>query len=178
LSDTDTIDWSSESSLSWTDFKAEHNPAIYEDSQSVIKYRFTWTVNSDKINDKILFFIENIQLFTEFHQLLSSVRISEANDELLKHEQGNFDLAELINRENLKNLQNIFYEQPCPTRGKNDDQRKQFAKEDSGKMIISEIKKLEELLEQQSKKYHEETSFGQNKEKQSEYDLKFEKLRI
>ena len=165
MSDIDTLEWSSDYSLTWSDFKAEYNPAIYEDSHSVIKYRFTWTVNSDAIDDDILFFIENIQLFTEFHPLLSWVRPTEANDVLLKHEQGTFDLAEKINRENLKNLQNNFYE-------------KQFAKIDSGKMIVSEIKKLEELFEQQSQEYHEITNFGKNKEKQSEYNLIFDKLRL
>ena len=178
MSDTDTLEWSSDYSLTWSDFKAEYNPAIYEDSHSVMKYRFTWTVDSDEINDDIVFFIENIQLFTEFHPLLSWVRPTEANDELLKHEQGNFDLAEKINRENLKNLQNNFYEKQFATRGKNDDQRKQFAKIDSGKMIVSEITKLEELFEEQSQEYHEITSFGQNKEKQSEYNLIFDKLRL
>jgi len=97
---------------------------------------------------------------------------------LLKHEQGTFDLAEKINRENLKNLQNNFYEKQFATRGKNDDQRKQFAKIDSGKMIVSEVKKLDELFEQQSQEYHEMTDFGQNIEKQSEYDLIFDRLRL
>ena len=178
MSETDTLEWSSDYSLTWSDFKAEYNPAIYEDSHSVIKYRFTWTVNSDAIDDDILFFIENIQLFTEFHPLLSWVRPTEANDVLLKHEQGTFDLAEKINRENLKNLQNNFYEKQFATRGKNDDQRKQFAKIDSGKMIVSEVKKLDELFEQQSQEYHKMTCFGQNIEKQSEYDLIFDKLRL
>ena len=178
MSDTDTLEWSSDYFLNWSDFKAEHNPAIFEDSNSVIKYRFIWTINSDEIDDDILFSIENIQLFTEFHPLLSWVRPTQANNELLKHEQGYFDLAELINRENLKKLQNKFYEKQFPTRGKNEDQSKQFAKVDSGKMIVIEIEKLDDLLKQQSQVYHEQTSFGQNKEKQSEYDLLFDKLRM
>jgi len=177
LSDTVTLEWSSDYLLSWTDFKAEHNPALFEDSKSVIKYRFTWTVNSEKINGDVLFFIENIQLFTEFHPLLSSVRLSEINNDLLKHEQGTFDLAELINRNNLKNLQDNFYQKQFPTRGQNEDQRKQFAKIDSGKMILSEVEKLEKLLEHQSQDYHEKTNYGQNKEKQSEFDVSFSKLR-
>jgi len=178
LSDTNTLEWTSDFFLNWSDFKAEHNPAIYEDSHGVVKYRFTWTVDSDEINDDILFSIENIQLFTEFHPLLSWVRPSQANNELLKHEQGYFDLAESINRDNLKKLQNKFYEKQFPTRGKNDDQRKQFAKVDSGKMIVSEIEKLNDLLEQQSQVYHEQTDYGHNIKKQSEYDLLFKKLRM
>jgi hypothetical protein len=45
-------------------------------------------------------------------------------------------------------------------------------------MIVSEVKKLDELFEQQSQEYHEMTDFGQNIEKQSEYDLIFDKLRL
>ena len=74
-------------------------------------------------------------------------------------------------------LQNTFYEKQFPTRGKNDDQCKQFAKVDSGKMIVSEIEKLNDLLDKQSQVYHKQTDYGNNKEKQSEYDISFEKLR-
>ena len=54
--------WSNDSFLSRSDFKAESNSAAFEDSHSIIKYRHTWTVNSDKIGNQILFFIENIIL--------------------------------------------------------------------------------------------------------------------
>ena len=175
--ENDTIDWSIDTFLNWSDFKADHNSSIFEDSHSEIKFRFTWTVNSDTLNDEIIFSIENISLFVEFHPLLSSVRSAEKNDDLLKHEQGHFDLAELTKNENLEKLQNRFYNEQFPTRGKNDDQRKQFAKEDSGKMIVLEIRKLEGLLDLRRKKYVEETNFGQNKEKELEYDLIFDKLR-
>ena len=99
------------------------------------------------------------------------------SDDLLKHEQGYFDLAELIKRENLEKLRNKFHEKQFPTRGKNDEQRKQFAKVDSGKMIAEEVEKLEEILSQRRKEYDEETNFGQNLEKQSEYNSIFDKLR-
>ena len=116
-------------------------------------------------------------LFHVFHPLLSSFRTLEINDNLLKHEQGHFDLSELIKNENLKELQNKFYGKQFPTRGQNDDQRKQFAKEDSGKMIAKEIEKLEQLLVFRRQKYDEQTNFGQNQEKQTGYDLIFNNLR-
>ncbi len=177
MSDVDILDWSDEFLLRWSDFKAEYNPAAIEDSHSVIKYRYTWTVNSDKVGDSIVFFIENIQLFTEFYPLLSWVRLPQATDDLLTHEQGHFDLAELIKHENLEELKNSFYQKRFFTRGKNEEQRKQFAKEDSGKMIAKKVEVLEQLLEKKRRKYSEKTSFGQNKEKQSEYNLKFRELR-
>ncbi len=178
MSQNDVAVWSDNSSLTWSDFKAESNPASYEDSHCVIKYQFTWTINSKKMENEILFFIENIQLTTEFYSLLSWVRPLQNNDTLLVHEQGHFDLGELVKRENLEQLRNIFYEKQFPTRGKNGDQKKQFAKEDSGKMIAIEIEKLEQMLSKRRKEYDDETDFGKNSEKQLEYDDLFAKLKL
>ena len=178
MSENVVISWEPNFHLKWSDFKAESNPAIFEDSHSVIKYRFTWILNSDIINDQIVFLIEDVHLIVEFHPLLSWVRHSELNDNLLKHEQGNFDLAELVKRENIKKLQDTFYSKHFPTRGQNDEQRKQFEKEDSGKMIVDEVSKLQQLYDKKRLKYQDETNFGQNTSKQSEYDLIFEQLRL
>ena len=171
------IEWKPDFNIRWSDFEAECNPAVYENSHSVIKYRFTWTVNSEIIEKKIVFFIEDICLFVEFHPRLSWVRSSDSNEGLLKHEQGNFDLAELVRRENIKKLHDMFYSKHFPTRGQNVEQRKQFAKEDSGKMITEEVNNLQQLYNEKSLKYQDETIFGQNELMQSKYDLIFERLR-
>ncbi len=178
MSDINVLVWSNDFFLRWHNFNAEFNPAAFEDSHSIIKYRCTWTVNSNKVESNILFFIENIQLSVEFYPALSWVRTIQTTDNLLKHEQGHFDLAELIKRENLEKLQNKFYEKEFSTRGKNEDQRKQFAKEDSGQLIAIEVEKLEEILSQKRKQYDEQTNFGQNLEKQLEYNSIFDKLRL
>lgn len=178
MSDNNVVIWSKDYFLTWSDFKAESNSASFEDSHSVIKYQFTWTVNSEKTANEILFFIENIQLSVEFQSHLSWVRNSQTNIDLLKHEQGHFDLGELIKRDNLEKLQNNLYGKQFPTRGKNEEQRKQFAKEDSGRIIVKEIEKLEQLLSQKRKEYDDKTDFGQNLEKQSEYNSLFDKLRL
>lgn len=178
MSKDNTLVWSNDSFLRWSDFNAESNTAVFEDSHGVIRYRYTWTVNSEEIEHQIIFFIENIQLSVEFHHILSWVRLSQATDALLKHEQGHFDLAELVKRENLKKLKNKFYEKQFPTRGKNEDQRKQLAKEDSGKMIAAEVERLEVILSQRRHEYDEQTNFGQNLDKQLEYNSIFDKLRL
>ena len=177
MSENDFVVWSEYSFLTWSDFQAQPNPATFEDAHSFIKYRYTWTINSDKLEDEILFFVENLQLSTEFHSLLSWIRSAQNNDRLLNHEQGHFDLAELLKQENLQKLQNDFYGKRFPTRGQNEEQRKQYAKEDSGKMIAQEIEKLEESLKQRRQEYDCQTNFGENIEKQLEYDLMFSKLR-
>lgn len=178
MGENTALEWTPNFAIRWSDFKAESNPAVYEDSHSVIKYRFTWTVNSDKINDEVVFLIENICIFTEFHPLLSWVRFSDTDDSLLNHEQGAFDLAELVKRENLKKLQDIFYNKHFPTRGQNEEQRKQHAKEDSGKMINSEVEKLQQMFDEKCLKYKAETNHGQNSEAQSKYDSLFKQLKI
>ena len=178
MSEINVLAWSNDFFLRWSDFNAESNSAAFEDSHSIIKYRYTWTISSDEIENQIIFFIENIQLSVEFYPVLSWVRTSETNDDLLKHEQGHFDLAELVKRENLKKLENKFYQKQFPTRGKNEHQRKQFAKEDSGKMIAIEVYKLEEILFKRRQEYDEQTNFGHNLEKQSEYNSIFDKLRL
>ena len=75
-------------------------------------------------------------------------------------------------------MKNKFYEKQFSTRGKNEDQRKQFAREDSGKMIAEEVRRLEVILSQRRKEYDEQTHFGQNLEKQSYYDSIFDKLKL
>jgi len=177
MSENHVLEWSDDFFLKWSDFKAESNPAAFEDSHSVVKYRFTWMVSSDKIDDQIVFLINDVHIFVEFHPLLSWVRSSQSSDSLLKHEQGIFDLAELVRRKNLDALQDVFHKKQFLTRGKNEQQQKQFAKEDSGKMIAQEVEKLEKIYEKKRQEYVEKTDFGQNQEKQSEYDLMFEKLK-
>lgn len=177
MSENEVIVWTKQTFLKWSDFKAESNPATFEDSHSVIKYRFTWTVNSEKIDNDIFFIIENILLSVEFFPHLSWFRISQDTDDLLKHEQGHFDLAELVKRDNLQNLQNAFYGKLFPTRGQNEEQQKQFAKEDSGRMIAEKVEELEHILDKRREEYDSETEFGQNIVKQSEYNSIFEKLR-
>ncbi len=172
-----TLEWRPDFALSWSDFQAESNPAVFEDSHSVIKYRFSWMVDSDKVNNEIVFMIDDISLFAEFHPLLSWVRLSEANDPLLNYERCNFDLAELVKRENIANLQAKFYKKHFPTRGQNEEQQKQFAREDSGKMIHGEVELLQKLFDDRSLKYQNDTNYGTHIEAQSEYDLIFKKLR-
>ncbi len=174
----DFIVWSKDCFLRWNDFQAESNPAAFEDAHSTIRFRHTWTLNSDKVENKIVFFIENLHLSVEFHPVLSWYRQGENNDTLLRHEQGHFDLGELVKNENLENLQNKFYGKQFPTRGQNEEQRKQFAKEDSGKMISKDVKALDKILSQRRKQYDDDTCFGQNIDAQLKYNLLFDKLRV
>jgi len=177
MSQNNVISWSKNYFLNWSDFKAESNPAAFEDVHSIIKYRYTWTVNSDIFGNQIRFFIENIDLITEFYPLLSWVRQPQATSYLLKHEQGHFDLAELLKPEILKQIQCVFTGKKFPTRGQNPEQQKQFAREDSGLLIAKEVEIWEKYLFSKQEEYDLQTNYGQILTKQQEYDDMFKKLR-
>ena len=116
-------------------------------------------------------------MIVEFYPLLSWVRQSQATSDLLKHEQGRFDLAELLRPKITEQIQSIFNEKKFPTRGQNQEQQKQFAREDSGLMIAKEVEKLEKYLFEKQEEYDKQTNYGQIIEKQQEYDDMFKKLR-
>jgi len=178
MENDDIISWSKDYFLKWSDFKADPNSAVYEDSFSNVKYHHTWTVESEMINDKIFFLISNIQLETQFLRHLSWVRLQNSSSDLLKHEQGHFDLSELMKSLFVERIKKKINGLKFPTRGQNEEQRKQFAREDSGLIITKELEKCFCILTDERKKYDQETEYGQNPSKQKEYDKKFEKLRI
>jgi hypothetical protein len=177
MEDKDIITWSKDYFLNWSDFKAQSNPSSFEDSSSHIQFHYTWTVNSEMVDGIIYFLIDDIKLYAQFFRHLSWVRENQTTLELLKHEQGHFDLAESLRPIITEEIQNEFSDKKFPTRGKNDDQRKQHAREDSRLMIIKELEKWVDDFSQKRKKYDEETEFGHNLNKQNEYDKKFNDLR-
>ena len=177
MEDTDIITWSDNYYLKWSDFLADPNPSAFEDSSSNIKYHHTWTVQSEMADEKIFYLINKLQLSTLFLRHLSWVRIQHSSNNLLKHEQGHFDLAESLRNTIVQNIENEFKERRFPTRGQNEEQRKQFAREDSGLLIAKELQKWNETLFEKRKQYDEETEYGINLEKQKEYDEIFHKLR-
>jgi hypothetical protein len=177
MSQNNVISWSKSYFLNWSDFQAESNPAVFEDAHSTVKYRCTWIVNSDNVDNKIKFFIENIALTVEFYPLLSWVRKPHATPHLLKHEQGHFDLAELYRSKITEQIQNVFDKKKFSTRGQNQEQQKQFAREDSALMIAKEVEKCEKYISEKQDEYDTQTDYGQLLEKQQNYDDMFKKLR-
>ncbi|QLH10760.1 hypothetical protein [Nitrosarchaeum sp. AC2] len=178
MNQNNTIAWSKDYFLQLSDFKADSNPAAFEDSHSTIKYSYIWTVNSEGFGDEIKFFIENIVLTTEFYPMLSWIRQSQETTLLLKHEQGHFDLAELLKPKITRHLEDAFLWKKFSTRGQNQEQQKQHARENSGLMIANEIEKWEKYLFDEHQEYDAQTNYGQILEKQQKFDDMFKKLRM
>jgi len=177
MSQINTISWRKDYFLNWNDFQAESNTSAFEDVHSTIKFRYTWTVNSENIDNQINFFIENIVLIAEFYPSLSWVRSSQASPKLLKHEQGHFDLVEVNRNQITLQIQTLFDNKKFPTRGQNQEQQKQFARKDSGLLIANQIEKWEQYIMKKHEEYDAQTNYGQISEKQQEYDNLFDKLR-
>ena len=150
MEDNDVITWSKNYFLKWSDFTADPNHSTFEDSSSNIKYHHTWTVRSEMADGKIFYLIERINITTLFFRHLSWVRKQNSSDNLLNHEQGHFDLAESIKPKIIQNIENKFRDKTFPTRGQNEEQRKQFAREDSGIMISAELEKWHKILSEKS----------------------------
>ena len=84
----------------------------------------------------------------------------------------------MIKRDYEKILKNKFYDKVFPTRGQNEAQEKQFAKEDSAKMISTEIDKLSEILREKRTQYDVETEYGKNFLNQNKYNDIFKKIKF
>ena len=140
------------------------------------KYGITQYEATDMVS-KFIDEIDDIKLYAQFLRHLSWVREGQESDHLLKHEQGHFDLAEMARSEITEKIQNKLYDKKFSTRGQNEEQRKQFAREDSGIMIARELEKNYLDFSQKRTTYDEETDFGNNKIKQKEHDEKFDEFK-
>ncbi len=210
MSEHDVVQWFPDKLLEWSDFKADANPAEFQDAYSAIRYRPHWTVGSVYVNaeqqhytneqgfgndsetfdnfavpyaqDKertvgeIFFVITRLDIATEFWSCLSWAR-PDCNDAELNHQQGHFDLGEIVMRKEIDGIRDHLYKKYFPTRGKNEEQRKQFAKNDSALVIEPIIHKLGESLEKMRLDYDSETTFGCNTDVQSKYDKMFATLK-
>lgn len=178
MDENNIVAWSSQKFLNWTDFKAEPNPALYQDAFSKIRYGYTWTLNSEKMGTDVFFYIDKINLTTQFLKHLSWVREQVATDHLLRHQQGFFDLAEEIRPKIVQLLQEKLIHKRYPTKGKNEEESKQYARESSEMLIRTELNALyQETFLVEAKKYALDTEHGENTTKQEEYDNRFKKLR-
>ena len=167
---TDPIPWSPDLTLSWADFQAEQNPAEIEDAYSAIRYRPRWTVGSEQsVDGSILFEISDLRIATEFWPVLSWARPN-CDDVVLRHQQGHFDLGELVMREEVGRVRSSVCGTRFPTRGKNEEQRKQNAREDSALVVESEIRKLGAVLAARQAEYDRDTQHGADSAVQRRFD--------
>ncbi len=180
MSMEDAIIWSPDRMLSRSDFKADANPAAYENAHSVVGYKMEWTLLPDPENgtsNETYLVVGDVRILTVFKPMLSWVRPLHHGADL-RHQQGHFDLGELVMRKMLPDIRGSYCGRRFLTRGENNDQRMQFAKEDSARILEPAIRTLEGTLAKMQTKYDEATAHGENATAQSEYDAQFAALRV
>jgi hypothetical protein len=87
--DKDTLIWSENLKLKWTDFKNDSFPGVNVSALSAIRIRLDYEVRYN---------LDWVKVQCEFSKKLSIAR-KDKSPNLLQHEQGHFDLAEVYARE-------------------------------------------------------------------------------
>ena len=171
------IEWSPVEYLTWDYFEADPHPGAYQDAMATVRYAGTWIVESHKSDGGLFFTIERIHLVTQFVKNLSWVRPGAANDGLLDHVQGCFDLAEETRPEIEAKLEDMFRDKSYPVRGSNEEERRQYSMRDS-RVVLGSLDRLHrDILLVRIEEYESATNYGENRPVQTKYDQRFNRMR-
>jgi len=143
---TDTIVWS-EQQLAWDIFKGDYDTAVYNRQYDATTFwRIRYTYRPAILQNKIIFTV-----YAWFDVRNSWVRQSHLNDKsLLLHEQGHFDMAELLARQFRQQLSETTFS------------RAGYA--DSIKLLFNNLLSGAYIAQE---KYDTETSHGMNRKRQA-----------
>lgn len=172
-----TIEWSPERRLVWDDFEADSHPGVYQDAVATMRYGCVWTVGSQKRGTDLFFTIDRIRLTTLFVKNLSWVRRGAADDRLLCHVQGCFDLAEETRPDVESDLARGFEGKLYPVRGSNEEERRQFSMQDSRAVLGALDRLYRDVLISNLQRYESDTNYGEDIQAQAKYDHRFDMMR-
>lgn len=169
-------EWIPSTRLEWSHFEADAHPGAYQDALAVIRYDCNWVVESHKSGESLFFTIQNIQLTTNLVRNLSWVRRGMADDALLAHVRGCFDLAEHLRPDMEENLAAEFAHKRYPVRGSNEEERRQYSLQDS-RTALGYLDDIHQMLSTEIARYESETEYGRNTKVQNKYNRIFEEMR-
>ena len=171
------IFWSSDKLLSWEDFQGVVD--VTHKHQALSGTNLAHRTNFDPIqkSSKIKLRINWIKMDASFIPSRSWVRPQHKTNELLKHEQGHFDIAKLMAREIEEKLNQKFKGKMFSSNYLSLEEADKDPKHILTKLIKKETKIIEKHIVFSHDKYDAETNHGKIKEKQIEYDERFKKLR-
>ena len=169
-------EWTPSERLEWHHFEADPHPGTYQDALPVIRYDCGWIVESHKSGGSLFFTIQNIRLTTSLVRNLSWVRRKMADNTLLEHVQGCFDLAEYLRPDMEREMAAEFASKQYPVRGSNEEERRQHSRQDS-RVVLGYLDHIHQRLSTEITKYELDTGYGQIAEKQARYTRMFEEMR-
>ena len=176
MSQEGVIVWSPDTLLEWNGFEADPHPGMYQDALARIRYGCTWSVESHREGDDILFSIEKIRLTTQFVKNLSWVRKESAAERLRVHVQGCFDLAEELRPRMESLLAERFAGRMYPVRGSNPDEQKQNSMQDS-RLALGRLEEIHGMLDAEIEEYQTRTRYGEDRPAQESYNARFSRMR-
>ncbi len=148
----DLIAWSENRPLSWNDFEDKPDKRSHFDALTSASFGFSYEYLSGKYY--------NFVIEVGFDKKQSWVKKENATDDLLKHEQGHFDINEIFARLCIKELLNV--------RVRNMD--------DFGKKVEKTFNKVGKEMRKFQDEYDRQTNHSKVKEKQLQWNEKIEKL--
>ncbi|MCE2509328.1 MAG: hypothetical protein J4G04_08610 [Nitrosopumilaceae archaeon] len=169
-------EWTPSARLEWSHFEADAHSGAYQDALASIRYDCNWVVESHKSGESLFFTIQNIRLITSLVRNLSWVRRGVADDALLAHMQGCFDLAEHLRPDMEEILAARFSQKRYPVRGSNEEERRQCSLQDS-RTALGHLDDIHQMLSSEIARYESDTEYGRNAKVQSKYDRMFEEMR-
>ena len=175
--DSKKIPWSSDRLLTWDDFKGDVDVLSKHDALS--KTRLSHKTHFDPVQKttKIKLKINWTKMDASFIPDDSWVKPQKRTNQLLKHEQGHFDIQELVARETEKKLNQKFNGKLITTNYASLEEADKDPKQIITKKIKKEIKIIENNFTFSHDKYDAETDHGRKRQKQIEYNRMFAKLR-
>lgn len=176
--DNEKIPWSQDRLLSWDDFQGTVDKK-YKEHHALSGTNLAHITHFDPIqkSTKIKLRINWVKIEASFHPKVSWVKPQHKSKNLLKHEQGHFDIAELISREIEDKLNHKLTGKLISTNYSSLEEADKDPKNLITKLIKKEMKIIEKNTLFSHEKYDAETNHGRIDHKQIEYDIRFKKLR-
>lgn len=168
--------WTPSMLLEWNHFEADPHPGAYQDAMPVIRYDCNWTIESHKSDESLFFTIRDIRLTACLIRNLSWVRVHVADDMLLEHVRGCFDMAEYLRPEMENEMAAEFAPRQYPVRGSSEEERKQYSRQDS-RVVLGHLDCIHQKLSEEISKYESETDYGRNTAVQAKYGRMFGEMR-
>jgi len=147
-----TIYWDKDRPIKWSDFKAKPVKSSPYDAQTQGSLNYVFDNNGPGAY--------TFKLYVKFDKQKSWSKPEEQNDNLLKHEQGHFDIYEIYGRIIMKRLK----------------EAKVFSSDKFSERVQKIFNKAFDELQKFQQKYDSETKHSKDKEKQAEWNKKLENM--
>jgi len=185
LSDTDNeIEWKKDYLLKWSDFRGTPNFNNPYTASSGTAIDCKYEIKLIKTKSKLKFKFKKCEMIAMFVRTESWVKqeILDRNEDqksrqLLKHEQGHFDVAEEFVEVEYSKKMGVLKNRTFSTKGKTQEEIRKNAAKEANKIIKKILQPLNQALRNFDKNYDEDTKHGVIRERQEQYNERFDKLR-